>query len=218
MHLVVGLAIAVVCALVPWAAAKVALRSIVVGMVLSFAIVVTGAVFGIGIYPFSSVVVGAFGLLAGVALGRGVPPRFRPFVILLVILSVLDVAQNIAFAGPSVNSTAAASAPDPHLIWLNVRFPLPEGHFNIGFADVILIAATSENLRRRGAPLALALSPGVIAIALGEGLVATLPANPATVVTGIANSLVLFLTAGYLVSELAVRQRLTNTAESRDDY
>ncbi|HYL08094.1 MAG TPA: hypothetical protein VEU76_06065 [Candidatus Udaeobacter sp.] len=139
------------------------------------------------------------------------PARFRPFAILIVILSVLDVAQNIVFAGSSI-SCSTISAPDPHLIWLNVRLPLPEGHFNIGFADVILFCAASENLRRRGAALDVTLLPGVIAIALGEALLATVPPHPAAIVAGVMNSLVLFLTAGYVVSELAVRQRSTKTA------
>ena len=132
------------------------------------------------------------------------PPRFRPFVVLLLILSVLDVAQNIAFAGP-VPSTGGA--PDPHLIWFNVRFPLPGGHFNIGFADVILIAAATENLRRRDASLGLSLLPGVIGISLGEALLASLPPAPPDFVVAIAASLILFLTAGYMLTELAVSQQ-----------
>ncbi len=211
MHLIVGLAVAAACGLAPWAVARLATRTIVVATVASFAVVAVGAVAGVPIYPFSSVFVAVFGAVAGVALGRGMPPRFRPFVILMVVLSVLDVAQNVAFAGPSASSTTA-STPDPHFIWLNVRFPLPDGHFNIGFADVILIAAAAENLRRRGAALGVSLLPGVVAIGLGEALVATLPPTRSTIVAGVANSLVVFLTAGYVVGELAVSQRPRNTA------
>jgi len=107
---------------------------------------------------------------------------------------------------------APGGAPDPHLIWINVRFALPSGHFNIGFADVVLIAAAAENLRRRNATLALSLLPGVICISLGEALLSTLPPNPPLIVDAIAASLVLFLTAGYVLTELAVSQAAAKTS------
>ena len=199
---------AAACGLAPWATARLPTRWIAITAVPFLLIVVAGATIGVAIYPYSDVFVAVCGLLAGIALGRVMPPRFRPFVLLLLILSVLDVAQNIAFAGPSTPSTGAP-APDPHLIWLNVRFPLQSGHLNIGIADVILITAAAENLRRRAATLALTLLPGVIGISLGEALVATLPPIPPIVVTAIAASLVLFLTAGYVLTELAVSQTTT---------
>ncbi|HET7339581.1 MAG TPA: hypothetical protein VFK22_08535 [Candidatus Dormibacteraeota bacterium] len=211
MHFFVGVAVAIGCGLAPWAAARLPTRWIVIAAVPFLVILVAGLVFGIAIYPFSDVFVAAFALLVGIALGRMTPPRFRPFVLLLLILSVVDVAQNLAFAGPSTPSTAS-SAPDPHFIWLNVRFPLQDGHFNIGFADVILIAAAAENLRRRSATVALTLLPGVIGISLGEALLSALPSNPPTVVVAISASLVLFLTAGYVLTELAVSQTASKTA------
>jgi hypothetical protein len=206
MHFLIGVAVAAGCGLAPWAAVKLRTRLIAVAAVPFLIILVAGAVFGLPLYPFSDVVVAAFSLLAGVALGRVMPPRFRPFLVLLLILSGLDLAQNLAFAGPS---PAPNSPPDPHLIWLNVRFPLPGGHFNIGFADLILIAAAAENLRRRKATLTLSVLPGVIGISLGEALLSTLPANPPLFVDAIAASLVAFLTAGYVLTELAVSQTAT---------
>ncbi|HET9780849.1 MAG TPA: hypothetical protein VFR33_03635 [Candidatus Dormibacteraeota bacterium] len=211
MHFFAGVAVAIGAGLAPWIAAKVPTRWIVMAAALFLVILIAGLVFGLAIYPFSSVFVAAFGILVGIALGRAMPPRFRPFVVLLLVLSILDVAQNFAFAGPSSSSTTSAT-PDPHFIWLNVRFPLPGGHFNIGFADVILIAAAAENLRRRGATLALSVLPGVIAIGLGEALLSTLTPNPPTIVVAISTSLVLFLTAGYVLTELAVSQTATKTA------
>ena len=203
MHFLIGVALAAGCGLVPWATARLQTRWITIAAVPFLIVLVVGAVFGLPLYPFSDVFVAAFSLLAGVALGRVMPARFRPFVILLLILSVLDVGQNFAFASPSPPPSAV---PNAHFIWFNVRFPLPDGHFNIGFADLILIAAAAENLRRREATLALSVLPGVIAISLGEALLATLPANPPLVVDAVAASLVLFLTAGYLLTELAVSQ------------
>ena len=206
MHFLIGVAVAVGSGLACWAAVKLPTRWIVVAAVPFLIIVVAGAVFGLPLYPFSDVFVAAFSLLAGVALGRAMPPRFRPFVILLLALSALDVAQNLAFAGPP---PAPNAAPDAHFIWVNVQFPLPSGHFNIGFADLVLIAAAAENLRRRKATVALSLLPGIIGVSLGEALLSTLPPNPPTLVDAIAASLVLFLTAGYVLTELAVSQTAT---------
>ncbi|HKW07149.1 MAG TPA: hypothetical protein VJS19_06210 [Candidatus Dormibacteraeota bacterium] len=212
MHFLIGIAVAAGCGLAPWATARIATRSILMAVGPFLIVLVAGLVIGLALYPYSDVVVAAFSLLAGVALGRAIPPRFRPLVVLLVVLSVLDVVQNLIAAGPSPNPAPAGAPPDPHLIWFNVRFPLQAGHFNIGFADILLIAAAAENLRRRGAGMALSLLPGVIGISLGEALLATLPPNPPAVVDGIAASLVLFLTAGYVLTELAVSQTATKTA------
>jgi hypothetical protein len=209
VHFLIGVAVAVACGLAPWAAARLQTRWIAIAAVPFLLVVVGGAVFGLALYPFSDVFVAAFSLLAGVVLGRVVPARFGPFVILLLVLSALDVAQNFAFAGPP---PAPGGAPDPHLIWINVRFALPSGHFNIGFADIVLIAAAAENLRRRKATLALSLLPGVIGVSLGEALLSTLPANPPLIVDAIAASLVLFLTAGYVLTELAVSQAAAKTS------
>jgi hypothetical protein len=203
MHFLIGVAVAVGAGLASWAAVNLRSRWIAVAAVPFLLVVATGAVFGLPLYPVSDAFVAAFSLLAGVLLGRVMPPRFQPFLILLVALSALDVAQNLAFAGPS---PAPSAAPDTHFIWVNVRFQLDDGHFTIGFADLVLIAAATENLRRRKASLALSLLPGVIGISLGEALLSTLQANPPPLVDAIAASLVLFLTAGYTLTELAVGQ------------
>ena len=209
MHFLIGVAVAAGSGLASWATAKLQTPWIAVAAVPFLIVVMAGAVFGLALYPLSDLFVAAFSLLAGVALGRVVPPRFRPFLILLLALSVLDVAQNLAFAGPP---PAPSATPDPHLIWVNFRFPLPNGRFNIGFADLVLIAAAAENLRRRKATLALSLLPGVIGISLGEALLSTLPTNPPLVVEAFAASLVLFLTAGYVLTELAVSQTATKSS------
>lgn len=88
---------------------------------------------------------------------------------------------------------------------------MPGAHFNIGLADVILMAAAAENLRRRGASRGLSVLPGVIGISLGEALVATLPPNPPAPAVAVSASLVLFLTAGYVLTELAVSQTANKT-------
>ncbi len=205
MHLFVSLGVAVGCAVLPWAAVRLPTRWVAMAAAPVLALIVAGAVFGLPFYPFSDVVVLGFGVLAGILLGRAMPPRFRPFVVLLLILSALDVAQNILFSGPPPGPPAPPSTTlDPHLIWLNFRIPLPGGHFNIGFADLLLIAALSEHLRRRHVRLALAVLPGVIALGLGEAVVASLPQSPPALLGAFVQSVIPFLTAGYLLTELAI--------------
>lgn len=207
-----GVGVALACGLAPWIASRATTRWIVGLFVPLGLVLLAGATFGLGGYPFSDIFVAAFGLVAGIALGRALPPRFRPFVIVLLVLSAIDVAQNMAFGGASLTQSTGSGAADPHLLWLNVRFPLPGGDFNIGFADVIVITAAAENFRRRSATLGLTLLPGVIGISLGEALAATLTPNPPAVVVAISSSMVLFLTAGYVLTELAVSQTATKTA------
>jgi len=209
VHFLIGLAVAVACGLAAWATARLQTRWIAIAAAPFLLVVVAGAVFGLALYPYRDVFVAAFSLLAGVALGRLMPARFGPFVILLLVLSAIDVAQNYAFAGPP---PAPGAVPDPHLVWINFRLALPSGNFNIGFVDIVLIAAVAENLRRRKSTLALSLLPGVIGISLGEALLSTLPPNPPLIIDAIAASLVLFLTVGYLLTELAVSQTAANTS------
>lgn len=207
MHFAVSIAVAIGCALLPWGATRVPTRWAAGAAVPLLVVIVVGAIVGLPLYPLSDVIVGGFAVLAGIVLGRAMPARFRPLLVLLLVLSVLDVVQNIAFSGgPSTAAPSSSTAPDPHLVWLNFRIPLPGGHFNVGFADLILIAAISENLRRRGATLALSVLPGIIGVGLGEALVATLPPAPPSVAIAVSESLVPFLTLGYALAELAVGQ------------
>ena len=207
MHFFVSVVVAIGCGLSPWAAQRAPTRWAVIVALALLVVIVAGAVFGLAFYPYSDVVVAAFSVIAGIALGRAMPPRFRPLLVLLVVLSALDVAQNLLAAGPSTGGPVATTQPDPHFIWFNFRLPLAGGHFNIGFADLGLIAAVSENLRRRGAPLPLTLLPGVIGLGLGEALTATLSQPAPTIVTAISESLIPFLTGGFVLTELAVGQR-----------
>jgi len=207
MHVFVSVAVALVCGALPWPAARLPARWLAIAAAPLLALMVAGVVLGLPFYPVSDLVVLAFGGLAGIVLGRAMPPRFRPLLVLLLILSVIDVAQNLVFAGPApAPSTALLAAPDPHLIWLNLRIPLSNGHFNIGLADLILIAVVGEQLRRRDVRLQLAVLPGVIGLGLGEAVAASLPESPPAAVSAAAASVIPFLTAGYALTELALRQ------------
>jgi len=211
MHLFVSLIVGLVCAARPWAAARIPTRWIAVAAAPLLALIVAGVIFGLPFYPFSDLVVLGFSIPAGVVVGRAVPPRFRPFLVLLLILSALDLAQNIVFAGPTPTPSTASSSTDPHLIWLNLRIPLSPGHVNLGFADLVLIAAVSEHLRRRDVRLQLGVLPGVIGLGLGEAVAASVPSSPPALVSAVAASVIPFLTAGYALTELALNQAAPET-------
>lgn len=198
MHFLVGIVAAVACGLAPWAAAKIPTRWIVIAAVPFLVVIAAGAALSLSLYPYTNVIVGAFSLVAGVALGRIMPPRFRPFVVLLLVLSLLDVAQMIAFL-PWFRGTRH--------IWINIQFRLPDGHYNFALAVLIVIVAATENLRRRNATLGLSLLPGVIGMSLHEALLVSLPPDAPDVVFYVALSTILLVTGGYLLTELAVSQQ-----------
>lgn len=199
MHFLAGVAVAVACGLAPWAAAKVPTRWIVSAAAPLFFVVAAGAAFGLPLYPLSNAIVVAFALLAGIAVGRFMPPRFRPFALLLLVLSVIDVVQIIVFLTWFLG---------PRHIWVSVQFRLPDyGGFNFALALLIVIAATTENLRRRNARLGLSLLPGVIGMGLHEAMLESLPPTAPDFVIDIALSTILLVTVGYLLTELAVSQQ-----------
>ena len=189
-----------------WATSQVPVRWLIGITAASLAVIVGGAVFGWALYPWSDLATVALGLFGGVLLGRTYPASPRAFLILLLVLSVLDLAQNLAFAGPAPSSaTPPNTAPDPHLIWLNFRIPLPSGHLNIGFADLVLIAAMTEHLRRHQAPFAISVMPGIVGLLLAE-LAFDLHRPTGPIDTALLESLVPDLTVGWLLA-LAVLKR-----------
>lgn len=200
MHLATGLAVALVVSSAVWATPGLAVRWLIAITAVTAAIIVAGTVFGVPLYPWSDLVTLAFGLFGGVLLGRTYPPSQRAFLVLLIVLSVLDVAQNLVFSGPPPSSTTPppSTSPDPHFIWLNFRIPLPSGHLNIGFADLVLIAAMTEHLRRNQAHF-LSLVPGVMGVLLAE-LVFTLHKPTSDIDTALVQSLIPYLTLGWVAT------------------
>lgn len=199
VRVAVSLVVAVLLALAVWATPRVSLWWLVAVTVATAAVIVGGAAFGWGLYPWSDAVVLAFGLFGGVLLGPAYPRSLRSFFILLAVLSALDIAQNFAFSGPPPASSAPGGGPNPHFIWLNFRVPLPSGHLNLGFADLVLIAAMTEQLRRHEARIWLSALPGVLGLLLAE-LVFALHEPVGTVDTAVEQSLIPYLTIGWLVA------------------
>ncbi|TMC29256.1 MAG: hypothetical protein E6J32_07800 [Chloroflexi bacterium] len=174
---------------------------------LALPVMVIGAIVGVALYPASDLIVLAFALPGGILLGRALPARFRPFFVFLVALSVLDVVQVALTSGPPPGQPSASSGLNPHLIWVNFRIGLPAGHFNIGFVDLLLIAAMSEHFRRRDRRFWIAVLAGVIGIALAELSAAALGGSQNSVLGMLTQALIPFLTVGWLVADFLARRQ-----------
>ena len=121
-------------------------------------------------------------------------------------------------AEPGTGSVAlrpAETVPNPHVIWLTFRVPLPSGHFNIGIGDLILVTALAENFRRMAASWPVAAVPGVFAVVVGT-LIASFPVAQSFAAGSFSEALVPYLTAGLLAAVLPRALRTKRQAASND--
>ncbi|MEO7076629.1 MAG: hypothetical protein ABI068_15155 [Ktedonobacterales bacterium] len=167
--LILSLVVALVSASIPWTTTWISrwwlAAAFGVGVVLSVLI----AGLSLQLYPFTDLVVLLVGLSAGVLLGRSLPARTWPLLILLLALSALDITQSVLSshaAGVSYAVHTAAIIPPPGQLVGNFFLVLPWGHFNIGIFDIFVLATMAEHCRRHGASWALAQSAGIIGIVL----------------------------------------------------
>lgn len=220
LKIVVGVVTTVFCSALPWVTARVAHRVLAVVLAVFVAVAAAGTILGLALFPVSDAVVLGVAVSGGVLLGRALPTRFTPVLIVLLALSLLDLVQVVVLSGPPSSGQSTQSAvPDPHLIWLNFRVPLPSGHFNIGFGDLLLVAALGENFRRRGAGWPVAGLPGVVALTAGT-LIASAPVVQQFAAGAFSEALVPYLAAGWLIATalagLSRRQSPDHRPEAED--
>jgi hypothetical protein len=195
------LLLALLCAAAPWLARGLRSVPLAIGLAVGLALSLLSGFLALPLYPWSNLVVLLVALTAGLLVGRGMPPRFRPFLILLLILSALDVAQ-IALTGglapvPIATATHPNAAPSGPLVYLNFVLLLPGGHYLIGIFDLLVLTAVAEHWRRRGGSYLIAFMPGLLGFLLGDG---------AFWLTRLGGwPLLPFFTAGWLCSEATAR-------------
>jgi hypothetical protein len=183
---VVVVALVMTCGAGPWAF-RAAPTKVMAWLASScLALLIAGAVLAPDLV-WADVPIVAFAVLAGVLLGRVVPPRARPMLLLLLAVSVLDVLQVVMLSRPSGGTGGRCS------LYTSVCLHTPWGAYGVGAGDLLMVAAMSEHWRRRGAALWLSLAPGLVGFTL---------VDPFVQLTGLENlALLPFLTAGWLGSQ-----------------
>ncbi len=192
--LVLSLLLALVCSAIPWLARPLGGGSLAIGLAVGITLNLIGAVrplypwTGLGV-PLGVLVVAWSG---GLLLGRWMPPQFRPFLLMFLCLSVLDV---LLTAGLSASSASGppTSAGSTALRFGDFLLVLPWGRFEANIVDILLITALAEHWRRRGTSYLIALLPSALGFLLADGFVLVTRLG---ILPGIP-----FFTAGYVLTE-----------------
>lgn len=191
---VLSLLLALVCSAVPWLARPLGGRLLVIVLVVGIAVGLMSLVLALPLYPWSDLVVLVVAWSGGLLLGRWVAPQFRPFLLLFLCFSAVDVLQ--LAAGLSASSAAGPPTPassTPRYL-ADFLLILPWGRFAINVVDILLLTTLAEHWRRRGASYLIAFLPGALGFLLADGFVLVtglglLPGIP-------------FFTAGYVLTEV----------------
>jgi hypothetical protein len=187
--LVLSLALTLICAAIPWLARPLGGWPLAIGLIVGIMVNVLGVALSLPLYPWINLVVLLVAWSGGLLLGRGIAPRFQPFLLLFLCLSGLDV---LLTAGLSLSPppTSASSTP---LRFGDFLLLLPWGRFETNLVDLLLLTALAEHWRRRGASYLIAFLPGALGSLLAAGF---LWVTKLGILPGIP-----FFTAGYVLTE-----------------
>jgi hypothetical protein len=196
-ELSVSLTLCLLCTIFAWGTRPLKTWFFAIAFGIFLALDILGIVFSANLYPWTALLVLMVSMSAGVWLGRALSiKRLWPFLLLLVILSVLDTAQIVLThlsAASQAQSTHSTSIPAGNL-YINFLLFLPGGqYYTLGIFDLWLMTAMAEYWRRRQAPFWIALSPAVLALVPVYSLITLFP-----ILDPIA--LIPFLTASWLCS------------------
>jgi hypothetical protein len=184
-----SLALALICAAIPWLACPLGGWPLAIGLGAGIALNLIGVVLALPLYPWIDLVVLVVAWSGGLLLGRGIAPHFRPLLLVFLCLSVLDVLLTAGFS-LSPPHTASGSTP---LRFGDFLLMLPWGRYETNLVDLLLLTTLAEHWRRRGGGYLIALLPGVLAFLLLVGFVLVTHFG---IVPGIP-----FFTAGYIGTE-----------------
>ena len=188
--LVLSLALGLVCSAIPWLARPLSSRSLVITLVIGIVANLLALVLALPLYPWIDIAVLVLAWSGGLLLGRGIAPRFQPFLMLFLCLSVIDVLVTVGASPLAPHPVAGSSAP---LRLGDFLLMLPWGRYDIGLLDFLLLTALAEHWRRRGASYLIAFLPGALAFLLSVGF---LFVTKLSLLPGIP-----FFTAGYILTE-----------------
>ena len=191
------IALALASAASTWLLRPVSSRVLLAVTVLAVSVLAGGAALSLPWYPWTNLPVLVFAIAGGAVLGRRLAARSRPVLVVLVLLSLVDLAIN-GLPSPIAPESALRPPLPTALLYGNVVVFWPGGgRYMLGGLDLLLCAALAEHRRRRGGPLALALLPGPLAMVLAAVFILASRRG------GLA--LVPFLLLGWLLSETLAR-------------
>ena len=193
LPIVPSLVLTGLCTMLSWGAKQI--KSLPIATIFGAGLVlgILGIVFSVGWYPWTDLLVLLVAVSAGLLLGRALPAKLWPFLLLLLVLSILDVVQIVLTSGsPSPASPSTGTSTPAAQLYGNFLLHLPWGRYNIGIFDLLLLTAIGEYWRRRGSTLLVALAPGVIGFILAFGFGQFIYAG--------ALPLIPFITIGWLCS------------------
>jgi|SRR5579875_128995 len=158
---------------------------LLIPLILGIIFAVVGSIFTVT-YPLSDLVVGLIAVSAGILIGRIFRSEIR-FLIFLIVLSILDVAQILLTSAANPNTGVNPVEFYGNFV-VNSPFKL-----KLGILDLMITCAMSERWKLHGAAWWMSLLPGVLGL---------LAADLFVLATGKGNlALIPFLTLGYVCSE-----------------
>jgi small basic protein len=192
----ITLALTLLCVCVSRPALSVGTWPLAVLLALSATAWILGAAMSLRWYPLVTVLDVVFAAALGQVTGRAIPARFRPFLVFLIILSVLDTLQ--VGLSTHFHDTSQGSSLSTDQFYSTVVVKLPMGNYRLGPFDLTVAAAIGAHWLRRGAELKVPLA-GVAAAMTGA--YAILLSGPLTL------PLIPLFLAGWLGSEVWYRRQ-----------
>jgi len=170
LPLVPSLVLAALCASIAWGTKWIKSWPIVIVFGAGLVLGILGIAFSVAWYPWTDLLVLLVAASAGLLLSRTMPTKLWPFLLLLLVLSILDVVQIVLTSGPPPPGSQSAGTSTPAAqLYGNFLLHLPWGRYNIGIFDLLLLTAMAEYWHRRSSTFLVALAPGMIGFILALG-------------------------------------------------